>query len=377
MKLIYIENIFYKILLYTIYLILSCNYVHAENLKTWIGKPILSKNPNIIPCIKKKNNLKNRYFAEQYSFWLLSDNGKSSRIQFISSNKFGFNKGELITKAEIRYGKGNKVKIKKVYNKKEWSFEKDIFSITAKNNTIYKSDNKYFIKLKKKHLQINIEISSLYSSWKPAENNIEYSEDGYFNTNIIVPFGYFKAEIINLKNKPNENKVIIFSGTTTAEHSLSTGPPHVQAIKWYEFRKLADNYSILFKQFITSKGYGKTPVNYMFFADTKQNIISSNNLNVNEQNLFTDIKSSNKYKIPLGLNIQSKNINISINLGTIIKRKDMISDRNFLIKRFIKFFSEPISYKISCNYYIKVTSKTKIINELSGKHYYYITHITK
>ena len=344
--------------------------------KKWHKEPVLLDNVEIIPKSRLKANLNNKFFSEQYSFWMINEDGKSSRVQFLFSNHFGKKKGALNVKVNLNIPNKEKIKFNKEYKKGKWKNNKTELLIKAGSNNFYQLNNKYFIEFVDNDLTVKIELYSLHKSFKPSRKRLDFKKEGYYDTTILIPFGIFTAEITN-----KENQKTIIKGNAQAEHSISSAPPHIQALNWLEFRKLNTDSAILFKQFKTSKDHGKSYINYIVYADNKQNIIYSNKLKVNQDDFYIDKKSNSNYKIPFKVNIEAelkdKNIKIELTSGVLKKRKDLLGNLNYFVKKIVSFFSEPINYTISCMYKITAVSGLNTIHKSSGNGKYSIIHLNK
>lgn len=344
----------------------------AEAVSAWKGSSTKVAPSQYIPKVKRGENKDAKYYMEQYTFDLKFDGGHTAYVQFIFAKPFVSSK--CAVKSELTLKDKGSLNAEKTLKLSACTFAKDKFLLRMAGSVLQKTPKGFRIEVSNKKHSATYEIENIVPPWRPGKGKIEYgSSKRYYQYVMLVPRGRVSARV----RPAGEDSWRELKGYVYADYSVTNVPPHEQAKRWIRFRKVMPDHTVTFVQFYTSDRWGKVPVSYVVIASNKELVFGSADNQLVPRKLKPDSRSAEGYQMPLVIDILGKSggkrLKGRIVANKLVRRTEMLSKLNPLVRKIVSKFSNPVDYDLTCRYRFMIKGASL---KLEGKGKFSVTHIT-
>lgn len=293
-------------------------------------------------------------YHEEWSISVYMEDGSYAGIDFIISN-VGI--GDLNGAVRANYSsKPNNKKVKCVgsYDDDEWSYSKrGAFSLKFGKNRLTGDLKGLKATVKCKKMTMELEFKNVVPPCKPGSGVLRFGkDDGEYSMMFPSP----RARVTGIIK--TGGKTFELKGTGHASHSRTTMYPHDQFRRWFRFKKISEQVSIIMAEVETESPYNHSTRGWVLVLDSNGRIIASGRTNFVFDSFIKDTKSEEGYKIPRRVRfaaVDGKTEVAGVLLMKDIKKiSDPTADLGALKRAFVRRYTKPKDYRINCDYKIRV-----------------------
>jgi hypothetical protein len=303
------------------------------------------------------------YYTESWSHGIWTADGKFMiGLDFAISN-FGAGDHKGVVRAEYVDPLGKRTSCKKEYDDDDWSYKKDRFQLDFGANQLKKTGQVIKAKFACKKMKIELSFENLPGAVKPGSGKISYGggggkSDGVYAMMFPIPRATVTGQVILSGQSPIEVK-----GLGYADHSYSNVAPHEQTHRWFRFKSIKKDLSIIMAETEAPTKYSSGRNGWILIYDDQGKIMATSRARFDFDGFIKDKKSEEKYMIPRRVRIAAidgqTHLTGTLLMKDISKIKDPTAKLGSISRAIVRRFTKPRDYYINCSYKFRIKSKDK------------------
>ena len=329
---------------------------------------------DILPHYERSECKKNEFYSEWWSFIFSLDNKYGAYVQFLLSN-LGQGDGKAYVRAHFSTPEGQNIQKKDEFSVKDWSFEKDRFSIKIGENSVSGDLQGFVLKVKNESFEAEFDVKPVVPPYKPGNGRVQYgsSKDRYYEYHVIAPVAEVSGKV-KIKGEDAERTV---SGLMFVEHVATTLGMHEQARQWVRFRSFKKDRVFLFSQILPPPEYGNDPVRFVVLFEKGQKVFEALNGDVSVRLAsFKADEEKEGYAVPWVLEIsgisgKGKN-RFGIKAKVMTDREDYLEEVSTATRFILSKFAKPVLYSFDAIFAGEIEVDGRI-RKIGGFGRYYFT----
>jgi hypothetical protein len=305
----------------------------------------------------KPHLMSTEMYTEQWSFYIWEENGRHIAVEFLVSNVgVGDHNVALVLKVEEPDGKI--VKCKKEFEEDQWSSSKDSFLLEFGGNQLSGDLNSIRADVSCDNLAANLEFKNHAPPTSPGSGKLKFGEDdGVYSMLFPSP----RSQVMGtIKHKSKESQV---AGYGYAEQSYYDMPPYKQVRRWFRFKLVNKDISVILAEMESSHDYNNRRNGWALLSDEKGKIASTVRVSFDFDGFIKDKVSEEGYSIPRRVRFAAvdgnTNITGTLTMKKLAKKVDPIEDLDDMRRWIIRRFAKPIEYHLDCDYSIRIKDQTR------------------
>ncbi|MBW1809314.1 MAG: hypothetical protein JRJ87_14050 [Deltaproteobacteria bacterium] len=316
----------------------------------------------------------NESYSEAWGHGVWTDDGRFMiGVDFVISN-LGIGDHNGAVSVQYVDDAGKKTKCKVDYDDDEWSWSKDRFALKFGSNTVQGDKAGLQISVRCKNLKINLKYENEVEPVKPGSGQLRFGEnDGTYNMVFTSPRAKVTGTVIQ------GNKKTMISGIGYADHSYMDIAPYDQARRWFRFKSIKKDLSVIFAEMETTEEYGKVTRGWAILADSNGKIVVTPRVNFSLDGFIKDTRSSEGYKIPRRVRFVavegSTHVTGSMVMTKLKETRDPLAQLGMIKRAIVKRYTKPRDYYISSNVKLRIRAKDqqdRLLEDAGTYRFYYV-----
>jgi hydroxyneurosporene synthase CrtC len=316
----------------------------------------------------------NESYSETWSHGVWTDDGRFMiGVDFVISN-LGVGDHNGAVSAEYVDDAGKKTKCKVEYDSDEWSWSKDRFALKFGSNTLEGGKAGLQISLSCKNLKMDLKYENEVDPIKPGSGQLRFGDnDGSYNMVFTSP----RAKVTGTVTRGNQKFDI--TGIGYADHSYMDIAPYDQARRWFRFKSIKKDLSVIFAEMETTEEYGRVTRGWAILADSNGKIVVTPRVNFSCDGFIKDTRSSEGYRIPRRVRLAAvegtTQATGSMVMTKLKETRDPLAQLGIIKRAIVKRYTKPRDYYISCNVKLRIRSKDKedrLLEDTGTYRFYYV-----
>jgi hypothetical protein len=237
----------------------------------------------------------------------------------------------------------------------DWKAAKEGFSLKFGKSTAKGDAEAIHIKMRCKKRSLDLVFTNQSPPLKPGGGVLRFGDDGKYSMVFTSPRASVSGSV-TVKGKTMEIR-----GVGHATHSYSTMYPHKQARRWFRFKALREDISIILAEMEATRYYGSAHNGWALAIDSTGRILATARVNFKFDGYIADKKSAEGYAIPRRVKLvaaDGENSMVGVLLMKNIKSiHDPTEDLDAISRAFVRRFTKPKEYHINCSYRFRIKDK--------------------
>lgn len=308
-------------------------------------------------------------YTERYGFAVDLDGGGHIGVDFTISN-LGWGNGHGAAEVRVRLPGEKKYKFKKKVGEGDWSYQKGKFGLEIAGTRVDQVGSKSFRVRHNGAVKFDIVFTNNMPMWKPGSGKIK-SDDGYYQFNLIAP----RADVSGTVTIGGKEKKVTGKRAGYADHVAMNVAPFDFATRFSRMRNYNGDVFVFWREITPTSDFGGKSVTFVMIGYQDKIVFSDADAKIKMGRLKVDPKTN--YKVPLSIQIDGKDGKDSIKLvmkGRRYKKTDLLDSYGDAAKLVASAFTEPVRYKVKCNYQLQMNiggAKAQV----EGKSHYVIDQL--
>ncbi|MBW2699831.1 MAG: hypothetical protein JRF33_03340 [Deltaproteobacteria bacterium] len=295
------------------------------------------------------------WYGEQWSHGVWTDKGRHFvGVDFVISN-VGFGDHKATFKAAYKHADGTQTKCKAEFDSDEWSWSKQGFSIQAGKNKISGDLKGLNIHAQCGAMTMDLRFENEVAPLRPGGGKLVYGQDGIYDMMFTSP----RAKVSG--SAKIGGKTIPIHGWGHADHSYTTMAPHKSVRRWFRFKHVTKDISILMAELQTPVQYAGGRHGWVMLLSSKGRHIATAKVRYGFDGFIKDEKSEEGYRIPRRVSIKASEGESKLEgqvLMTSLKSvKDPTASWGGLARTIARRVSKPRDYRMNCAYQLTFSSQ--------------------
>ncbi len=248
---------------------------------------------------------------------------------------------------------GGKSECKAEYDDDEWSYAKQGFSMKFGKNSIGGDLQKISVKVRCKKLEMDLVFTNQAPPVCPGSGILKFGQgDGVYSMVFPSPRAHVTGAV------RRGGKTIEVDGVSFGEHSYSDMAPYNQARRWFRFKHITADISVIMTEVESTREYGSAHNGWVLVSDNNGKIVATTRARFDFEGFIKDKHSDEGYTIPRRVRIVAVDGDTSV-IGTLTmtslrKIEDPTASLGFLKRSIIRRFTKPRDYYINCKMQMKI-----------------------
>jgi hypothetical protein len=294
----------------------------------------------------------NEGYTEEWSHEVWVDGGAYLGIDFgITNLGIGDHKGAVrLTHVDPD---GKKTKCSAKYDDDEWKAAKKGYSLKFGKSTAQGDMQGIRLDVRCKKIAMKLEFANEAAPLKPGGGVLRYGDgDGKYSMVFSSPRSKVNGSV-TVKGKTRE-----ITGVGHAAHSYTTMYPHKHVRRWFRFKALRKDISIILAEMQASHDYARVTNGWALVVGPQGRVMSSVRINYIYDGYIKDSKSKEGYAFPRRVRIVA--VDGKTRLTGVLTMKDIKSihdptaDLDSISRAFVRRFTKPMEYKLYCTYKFRI-----------------------
>jgi hypothetical protein len=250
---------------------------------------------------------------------------------------------------------GKETKCKAEYDDEEWSSSKTGLSLKFGKNRVSGDLKGIDLKVRCKDLKMDLRFENVGPPLRPGGGELRFGNgDGIYNRVFTCPRAVVTGSV-TAKGQQHEIK-----GIGYVTHSYYDLRPDKNVHRWFRFKKVKGEVSIVMDEMEASKEYGLASNGWVLVAGPKGRILSTARVNFQYDGFIQDTNSDGGYKIPRRVRIAAVDGKTYFT-GTLLMKKiqrvrDFTADMGAVKRAVVRRYTKPKDYFIDCQYKFRIKS---------------------
>ncbi len=292
-------------------------------------------------------------YHEEWSHGVWLEDGGNIGIDFVISN-IGMGDGNGAVRASYKAPNQKRIKCIQKFDDDEWSYgKKGAFYLQYGKNRLEGDLKGLRLTVRCKTLDLDLHFETLIPPAKPGGGVLRFGKkDGQYSMVFPSP----RARVTGTARV--KGQAIQIAGIGHASHSRTTMYPQDQIRRWFRFKQVDANFSIIMAELESEEDYNHSTHGWVLILDKEGRLLVSGKTNFSFDSYLQDQKSEEGYRVPRRVRFAAVD---GPNQATgVLKMKEITSisdptaDLGMIRRAFVRRFTKPKSYRMSCQYDIKV-----------------------
>ena len=163
-----------------------------------------------------------------------------------------------------------------------------------------------------------------------------------------------------------------------AEHSWANMLPYKQMKRWFRFKAIRPDISIVMAEFETPSEYGNATRGWVLVSDPAGKILLSTRVRFGYSHFIRDKRSSEGYTVPRIVSVEAADgpvrLSGKLTMTGLKKVDDPTSGLGAIKRALVRRFMKPRDYYLNCAYELKI-EKDGDVRHVEGKGFYRFMHV--
>ena len=339
-----------RIIYLTLATLISWSVASAqEPVRAWQGNRAVVKAKHLVPVLKDGEG-----YGEKYTF----DANFGERGSFYFSMaiaNLGIGDRKMEAKGRLTLD-GETIKWKKKLAADEWSFTEAPFSITAGPAKLSGDPKKLTFDIKAGDKTITATMTAVAQPWRPRNGRVLFGKK-----RLATDFTVFPLGDVELKLTHADGRTVTAKGRGHGSRSWTEIAVYEQSRASLEFRGIDGDKTIYIREIMPSKEYSQKRIAYLLITKGGEILVESFDFELAVQEVDTDDAHSNRYQVPVNMNLMGQDAEDSNRLfrGRLVKRKlrkrkDLLKSMNAMVRMVAQRYSQPVSYSFDADYLFEI-----------------------
>ncbi|MBN2493049.1 MAG: hypothetical protein JXR96_00555 [Deltaproteobacteria bacterium] len=307
------------------------------------------------------------WYGEQWSHHVWNDDGRYiAGVDFVISN-IGIGDHKASLKATYKDANGGEIQCKAEYDSDEWSWSKQGFAIRAGSNKISGDLKGLTIHVACDAMTMDLRFTNQVAPLKPGGGKLVYGEDGFYCMMFTSPRSEVRGSLV-VKGRP-----IAIHGWGHADHSYTTMAPHKSVRRWFRFKKVNKDISILMAEMLVPRDYASERHGWFMLLSSRGRHIATAKVRYHFDGYIKDTKSEEGYHIPRRVSFKAQDGQARLEGQLVMTSIKSISDPSASWSTFARTIArrvaKPREYRLNCAYLLSFSSAAGS-RELRGDGFY-------
>ncbi|MBN2493437.1 MAG: hypothetical protein JXR96_02500 [Deltaproteobacteria bacterium] len=292
-------------------------------------------------------------YHEEWSVSIYMQDESYLGVDFVVSNVgFGDRKGAV--RAKYRSPSQQETRCIAEYDEGEWSYRKSGgFRLFYGENRLEGDLEGLRAVVRCRRLSFDLKLVNEVSPLKPGSGVLHFGDgDGQYSMVFPSPRSRVAGTV------EVEGKTRTIDGTGHVSHSRTTMYPHKQFRRWFRFKRISRQVSIILAEFETESPYGHARRGWALVLDPKGRMLATARVNFRFEGFIKDDRSEEGYAIPRQVRFVAaegeSQVRGTLRMTGLKSKSDPTSDLSPAMRTFIRHFTRPADYRIRCDYAIDV-----------------------
>ena len=311
------------------------------------------------------------WYKEEWNYNAWTAKGHFIAVDFLISN-IGVGDHKGVFEAKFVESNGQRTDCKAELDSDEWSWSRTGFSLKFGKGRVRGDLKGFDIEVRCKNLKMDLRFENLAPPYKPGGGRLGFGKAGYYSK----VFPSTRARVTGTIRRRGRDVAIDTPGIV--EHSVVTVAPHKYARRWFRFRKVDQEASIVLAEVETPSAFGNTRHGWVMIYGPKGRLAASARVSFEFDGFIRDKNSEQGYSIPRRVRLAAvdgaTHLTGQLVMTKLIGARDPTEKLPYLTKMFVHRFSKPMDYKIACTYSLRIKNGSRD-RTLTGKGVYRFIYV--
>jgi hypothetical protein len=294
-------------------------------------------------------------YTEEWSHGVWTEDGQwTIGVDFYISNLgIGDHKGGF--RARFKDATGKTIKCSAKYDDDEWSYSKSGFFLKFGKGQVQGDLQGLNVKIRCKKISMDLHFENEVPPLKPGGGKLRFGGDGVYSMVFTSPRSKVTGTVVA------EGKTRQIKGVGFATHSYSNMYPHKQTRRWFRFKTINKDISIIMAEVESVPAYYSATNGWVLVMDSKGRIAATARTNFKFDGFIQDTKSDEGYRIPRRVKIVAVDGKTQVTGILLMKKikeiRDPTADLDVISRTIVRRFTQPKDYYIACSYKIRIKTE--------------------
>jgi hypothetical protein len=313
------------------------------------------------------------WYKENWNHNAWTAEGHFIAVDFIISN-IGVGDGKAKYKAMLRMPSGKVTKCVGELDSGQWQAQDKSFDLKFAKVHVKGDLKGADVKVRCKNIQMDLRFDNLAPPYKPGRGALKFGDQGIYRK------GYPSARARVTGTIRAKGTMLKIDAPGMIENSAFTLAPHEFSQRWFRFRHVADDVTILLSELQTPDDYGRVRRGWAMVYDDTGRLLASSKVRFDYDGYIEDKRSKQGYRIPRRVRFAAvdgqTHLTGQILMTSLRQAKDPTQDWNVIVRSMARRFSKPMKYYINSTYSLRIVNKEKQIDrKFEGKNEYQFGYI--
>jgi len=301
----------------------------------------------------------NEGYTEEWSQGVWTEDGKwTIGVDFFISNLgIGDHKGGFRARYKDADGKVTKCSAK--YDDDEWSSSKKGFALKFGKAQVQGDMQGLKVTVRCKKLTMDLNFKNEAPPVKPGGGKLHFGEDdGVYSMVFTTPRAKVTGTLVA------GGKTLQIKGVGYSTHSYSSMYPHKQSHRWFRFKTINKDISIITAEAESVSDYFGATNGWVLVMDSSGRIAATARTNFIFDGFIQDTKSDEGYKIPRRVRLVAVDGKTQVSGLLLMKKikevRDPTADLDAIQRTIVRRFTKPRDYYIACSYKIHIKTEAGV-----------------
>ncbi len=315
------------------------------------------------------------FYSDRYTAEAWFKDGSRVWVSFLVSN-LGPGTHKLTVKSRWYETNGKEHYLKKELDAGDYTASAEPFKVSGAGITLSGSPRAIRVVGTVDGYSYDLTFKSGLAPWRPGTGRTVFGTDTtrYLDATLVQP----KAVVTGSVTKGGKTALEGFGYVT---HTIANIAPYDMQTRFIEIRSIDTDTVVWLKQFKAPEKFGGKTYGYLYVARGGEVLVASKAVNLKLENVVTDSKHPNKYKVPLLITAsgkrKGKDITIRVEAPKIDSRDDELQSRNAFEAALIKQYAQPVNYGMDGTVTVTVTEEGKEPVVSTAKAAFTVSHLNK
>ena len=292
------------------------------------------------------------WYKEEWNYNAWMEDGHMVAVDFIISN-IGIGDHKGVFKARIDKPDGKRIKCQLELDSDEWKYDKQKYALDFRKGKAIGDLSSQQVTVRCKELKMDLTFRNLDQAYRPGA--LRFGDQGRYIKFFPMP----RARMVG--RVQHNDQVLDLDGPGMVIHSLSDAPPHKYAKRWFRFKLVNTNHTIILAELETPKEFDSVQRGWAMIYNAEQKLIASTQVNFQHDG-FIQAKNKEGYPIPRRVRFQAVDGSSSLSGYVLMKAIDKVNDPterlNFALRAIVRRYTKPMDFTIGCHYKVRVAGQS-------------------
>lgn len=292
------------------------------------------------------------WYNESWSHNVHLPDGGFIAVDFRISNIAMTSDHDGVFQARFVQPDGKKTKCNRELDDDEWTYAKTGFALDFRSGQVRADEKGLNVSVDCKNLAMKLRFENVVPAYQPGGGTLRFGASGIYQKAYHSPRSRVTGTV-TIAGKTRE-----IAGAGVATHSLYNMRPDRQVHRWFRFKDVRKDYSVIAIEMEATKDFDRARNGWVMILDNEKRIMATTRVRFEYDGFIRDERHEGGYKIPRRVRLAARDgdsqLTGVIMMKSIEKSKDFTEKLDAVSRAIVRRYTKPREYHVACTYDFKV-----------------------